>query len=205
MRDAKAHLTPVRSSILKDLRSRLNEFKKKSGVIGGSLFTDAGHSYWWYLEYGTATRFIGDDGTLEKPSGISKTQGRATPYPITRGDQFGIYQSGPFQGQRYRKKLRFPYMGKIVYREIVMHPGARPTNQGKGVVRMAIRKGQIELERKLRGFKSRKKPPTRNELVRTLNEVLVGILEDVRRYTPRDPNSDNPTHLRDSWDIRKAS
>lgn len=204
MSDVTAGLRLVRSNILDDLRERLHEWKKEVPILGGALVIDAGHAYWWYLEFGTATRYIGQDGTLEKPLGIAANQGRSTRYPITRGDQTGVYASGPNQGRTYRKKLRFPYQGKIVYRELVMHPGSRVANRGKGVVRVAIRQAQKELEKKLKAFKRRKTPPTRNELVRTINEVLAGILSDVRHHTPLDHDSDHPTHLKDAWDIRRA-
>src|SRR4051812_2170678 len=109
----------TKSFIAEDLQRRLSEFSKKP-IISGALVIDAAHAYWWYVEFGAASQFVGDAGSgLQKPPGIASVQGRVGRYRIDRGDATGVYKSGPLRGRIYKKKLRFKQAGKIVYRDFV--------------------------------------------------------------------------------------
>jgi hypothetical protein len=193
-----------RSFIAEDLQRRINEFQGGKEIINGALVIDSAHAYWWYLEFGTASRYAGVEGTgLVKPPGIASDQGRTGEYRIDRAPQTGTDS----KGRIYKKKLRFRYLGAVIFREYVMHPGARPAGRGKGVVRVGIRQAQLSISNKLRGYKRRTKSrlPYRYELVAALNEVLAELLNDVKRLTPRGEHDDNSlTPLKDAWTIRKA-
>jgi hypothetical protein len=192
------------SAIAKSLRFAIAEFEKKPTIEAAFSLPGDEHDYWWYIEFGTATKHqsVSRDG-LVRPTSIPANQGRSTPYPIVPREQFG--PTGK------KRRLRFVIGNRVFYRLIVLHPGLRPANRGRGVVRVAVREAQIELEKELKRLRTRRNakgfpiPPTRRELVTAVNKATREAFATMQRLTPLDPRSKHPTHLRDAWSYRKAT
>ena len=190
-------------SIIADLTVRLREYTGQPDIFG-SIELKANHDYFWYLEFGTGTRFQGgtENERLTRPGSVSERQGRSDPYPIThRGSQTALSK---------KRRVRFEIGGQVYFRVLVLHPGARPGNRGRGIVRLGIRQAQIDLKKKLSPYHTRRIGskattfPTRKELVDAVNESLSDAVDRIRQLTPADPNSPHAVHLRDSWTYRPA-
>lgn len=188
-----------RLNIIQDLQKRLADFKSKPRVVGGIELPASEHDYWWYLEFGTGTKHQhGNKQGLPRPASVAEVQGRSDRYPITHRANLGTAALAK------KRRIRFTLFGQTYYRVLVMHPGARPANRGRGIVRVGIRQAQISLQQDLKKFKRRKTPPARIELVAAINEALREAVNTIKRLTPEDPDSPHPTHLRESWTYRKA-
>lgn len=187
------------SPIIVDLSKRLQEFSGKQPLINGAVTLPSDEfPYWWYLEFGTGQYYQADanDAGLPRPLSVASVQGRSGPYPIAPRNSLS--------GLNKKRRLKFTMFGDTYYRLIVMHPGSRPANRGRGMVRIAAHQANKELNQKIRGFRRRKSPPTREELVNAVNGALIDAFVDIKRLTPVDPDSPHPSHLRDAWSFRRA-
>jgi hypothetical protein len=166
-------------------------------VIRGALTVSPGHSYWWFLEYGTGVHREAPDGTLIQPSETKGESPEGGPYEIKVKDAKVLVYMTSDGVRRFAKS--------------VMHPGVKPI----GFLRTAHFEAQLMLKEELKtlskGKKGRVKFLSRAELVEFINALMEVLLTLVKIYTP-DNNDPDPLHegrravpLAEAWDVRKAT
>jgi hypothetical protein len=197
-----AKVKPPKPNVAAKLGKLLQAYAESPIFEAAFTLPSSEFDYWWLIEFGTGSKHqsTADTNGLKRPTSVDENQGRAGDYPI-------VYKDGSrgVSGFLSRKRLlRFVMFGQVYYRALVMHPGSRPANRGRGMVRLAIRTAQIELKKTLSGYKRRKKLPARHEVVNAVNGAMHDAFVDLKRLTPVDPDSPHPTHLRDAWRFRKA-
>lgn len=199
----------VTDAVTEDLEELLAGFTRRgvaTSNIEGSINVGDGHSYWWFLEYGTASHFgaYGEpDGSLQIPR---KSAGKAAGANLVDG----LY---PIRARR-KKFLRFKRYGRRWKLKSVMHPGIKPV----GMVRLSMRSFGKRMERDLEQLQTssrhprdeagrfRKRAssdlPSRKQLLSVVNTNLLLMLRDVQARTPVNPEKSRD--LRSAWDITLA-
>lgn len=188
-----------RDAISKVLNARISDLKKGGYKIKGNLQVAPGHSYWWFLEYGTGQYHdSSNDGELNRPEATEEYEPEGGPYEIAIEDAKILV---------YMTKI-----GERKFKKVTTHPGIHPI----GFVRTALFEAEINLKGNLtRMIKSRKRKgwdalPTRDELVQLVNKILLSLLRHLQAFTPDDKDIDpyhegrNPAPLAQAWKISKA-
>ncbi len=183
----------VSNVIPKELQAAINDLKRGSNVIQGSLSVLPGHDYWWFLEYGTGPFHESDTSELEPPAEVAAHDAVGSAYDIeSGGDHYLVYMS---HGKRLRRKS-------------TVHPGIKPI----GFVRTALFEAELFMKEDLEKLAARKnRLLTRKEVVDTVNYILEVLLGELRLLTPDDSDPD-PFHehrphtppLSEAWRITKA-
>jgi hypothetical protein len=196
---AAKHNSVKKDVITSTLQSLTADLKNGGYIIRGSLSIDAGHDYWWFLEYGTG-QFHGQkgdpDGELDQPSETEGYSPEGGPYEIRANDaDYLVYMT--MRNGRYIKRVD------------TIHPGVHPI----GMVRSSLFSAMIYLKKDLAQLKKGRKwkeLPRRADFVKIVNYILEVLIGQLRLLTPDysdpDPRHDgrHATTLSSAWNINKA-
>lgn len=97
-------------------RQMLERYKKWLGVkyVGSRIVVPPTLAWWYWQEFGTATGYsLPDMGSLAGTRVNLAPRGPTGKYPILPTDK--------------EKLLRFPWQGKMIYKDSVSHPGITPS------------------------------------------------------------------------------
>ncbi len=176
------------------LTSLLQNLKRGSKVISGSLSVAPGHDYWWFLEYGTGQFFDTPKANeLVKPEDSRGKRAAGGEYEIeANGAPYLVYMT-KYGSKRYIKRV------------VTIHPGIKPI----GMVRTALFEAMIYLKRDVDHIAKRrgkwKDLPKREDLVQVVNDILEVLLGTLKLYTPDNSDPDpahegrHPTPLSEAW------
>ena len=184
----------VGDAIPKQLQAAINDLKRGGKVIQGSLSVLPGHSYWWFLEYGTGPFHEAPTGDLTPPAEVAAHEASGEAYDIEAdGNHYLVYMTK--HGQRKRARS-------------VVHPGIHPL----GMVRTALFEAELYMKEDLAKLAARKnRLLTRQEIADTINYILEVLVGELRLLTPDDKDID-PFHtdrphtppLSRAWRVTKA-
>jgi hypothetical protein len=182
------------------LTALINNLKRGSRVIQGSLHVAPGHDYWWFLEYGTGQFH-------EAPKDDDVVQPEATKGYVAKGEPYEINAKN---GSKYLVYMTRRGGTRYIRRKKTEHDGIEPI----GMIRTATFDAMLYLKQDLDRVASRKGKwkdmPKREDLVELVNEVLDILIGTLRLWTPDnsdpDPNHEgrNPIPLSEAWFIKKA-
>lgn len=191
------------SLIDQDLQARIKELGNKP-IIQASLNVEAGHDYWWFLEYGTAT---GGKGGISResatqgikliaPASVKGRTARHSPYPImARPNQITTYSPikarAVVMGRKVRQvwkertvqrtKLRFMYQGTVHFAWSVMHHGI----PAYGVIRREIEEFRRRLGARFDTLIQQGRVPRRRDLLDIVNDEIDELYARVVSRMPR--------------------